>query len=152
MQTMNRDAKTIVKEHLTITRGVIDRVMKKSRSQEEIALLDRLKKRITLLLQTMGEDALIVEMSPFMQQHSEEILSRNEDFFLTVNARDEYVKVRGRAPTPDDEFVFLLIDSIRTLYKKLQQRERDDLYAEVVKIFNCCIEYQIAAPNRFIKK
>jgi hypothetical protein len=144
-----RDAKTIIKEHLVLVRGVIDKVMKKSKSTEEIALLDRLKKRITLLLQTMGEDILIVEMAPFMNSHSEEILSRNEDFFLTVNARSEYIKTNGREPASEDEFVFMLIDSIRALYKKLSQRERDDLYAEVVKIFNCTIEYQIAAPGRF---
>jgi hypothetical protein len=148
----SRETKVIIRDHLALTRGVIDRVMKKSRSQDEIAHLDRLKKRITLLLQTMGDDALIVEMSPFMNEHSEAILGRNEDFFLTLDARQEYIKVHNREPATEDEFVFLLIDSIRALYKKISQKERDELYAEVVKIFNCCIEYQIAAPNRFVKK
>ena len=144
-----RDTKTIVKDHLGLVRTIIDKVMKKSRSNDELALLDRLKKRITLLLQTMGEDSLIVEMTPFMILHSEKILSRNENFFLTINARDEYIKTNGVEPPSENEFLFMLIDSIRALYKKIAQKERDELYADVVKIFNCCVEYQIAAPERF---
>jgi hypothetical protein len=149
MQAENRDKKTIIKDHLALVRAVIDKVMKKSRSNEELALLDRLKKRITLLLQTMGEDSLLVEMTPFMILRSEEILGRNEKFFLEINAKDEYIKANGVAPPSEDEFLFLLIDSIRALYKKISQKERDDLYADVVKIFNCCVEYQIAAQERF---
>ena len=147
-----REPREIVRDHLTSTRGVIDKIMKKSRSSEEIAHLDRLKKRITLLLQTMGEDSLIVEMAPFMNKHAEEILSRNEPFFLTLNARAEYIKIHGKEPPTEDEFVFMLIDSIRALYGKISQKDRDDLYADVVKIFNCCIEYQIVVPARFVKK
>lgn len=147
----SRDIKTIQRDHLTLIRGVIDRIMKKSRSQEEIANLDRLKKRITLLLQTMGEDALIVQITPFMITHAEAILKRDEEFFLSLNARQEYIAINKREPPPDDEFAFLLIDSIRALYKKITQKDRDELYADVVKIFNCCIEYKIAAPDRFVQ-
>lgn len=149
MQAETRDKKTIIKDHLALVRAIIDKVMKKSRSNDELALLDRLKKRITLLLQTMGEDSLLVEMTPFMILHSEEILGRNEKFFLEINAKNEYIKVHGKAPPSENEFLFLLIDSIRALYKKISQKERDELYADVVKIFNCCVEYQIAAPERF---
>lgn len=146
-----RDVRGIIKDHLALVRAIIDRVIKKSRDQSELALLDRLKKRITLLLQTMGDDALIVEMTPFMIEHSEEILGRNENFFLTVNARSEYVKKHGVEPPSEDEFLFLLIDSIRKLYQKIPQGEKDSLYNDVIKIFNCCIEYKIAVPDRFKK-
>lgn len=90
-------------------------------------------------------------MAPFMNKHSEEILSRNEEFFLTIDAREEYIKTHGKEPPAEDEFVFMLIDSIRALYKRILQTDKDELYAEVVKIFNCCIEYQIVAPDRFVK-
>lgn len=151
METAPRNGPIIIKEHLALVRSIMDRATKKSRSQEEIALIDRLKKRITLLIQTMGDDALIVEMTPFMIDNSDDILTRNEKFFLGVNARAEYVKKHGIEPPAEDEYLFKLIDSIKALYQKITQKEKDDVYADVVKIFNCCVEYQIAAPSRFKK-
>lgn len=139
----------VIREHLALVRSVLDRAAKKSRSQDEIALIDRLKKRITLLIQTMGDDALIINMTPFMMDNSDNILNRNEDFFLGVDARAEYVKKNGIEPPADDEYLFKLVDSIKLLYQKITQKEKDDVYADVVKIFNCCVEYQMLAPSRF---
>jgi hypothetical protein len=121
----------------------MDRAMKKSRSQEEIAMIDRLKKRITILLQTMGEDSLIKEMTPFMTKNANNILERNEKFFIDMNARDEYIAANGKEPTPEDEYLLKLVESIKTLYQKIPKREQDEVYADIVKLFNCCIEYEM---------
>ena len=146
-----RTGSTIIKEHVGAVKSLLDKATKKSRNQEEIALLDRLKKRITLLLQTMGEDALIIQMSPFMQDNADNIIGRNEKFFLDIDAKAQYIEKYGVEPKSDDEYLFKLIDIIKALYRKIPQKEKDEVYAEVLKIFNCCIEYQIVASSRFAK-
>ncbi len=145
----SRSGPEIIKEHISIIKSLLDRAQKKSRDQEEIALLDRLKKRITLLMQTMGEDALCVAIAPFMNENSENILGRNEKFFLEIDARAEYIKKHGKEPPAEDEYLFRLIDIIKSLYRKIPQKEKDEVYSEVLNLFNDTVEYQIAVPSRF---
>lgn len=133
----------IIKEFNATVRALITRLEKKSRSEVEIANLDRLKKRIQLLKVTMGEPALINESSPFFIEYSEKVINRDEQFFNTMDVRAEYIKRKGKIDK-QDEFIFSLTDSIRAHYNKAAKKEKDEVYAEVKKLFDDCIEYQIA--------
>jgi hypothetical protein len=146
---MERTSKEIIREHTELIRGLISRVEKKSRNEVEIANLDRLRKRIALLFNTMGDDIVIVKMTPTMEEHSEKILERDEEFFLTVNAKAEYLRTHKTAPDSEDDFIFQLIDSIRGHYRKIPQTEKDEVYADVLKLFVNCIEYKKKNPSRF---
>lgn len=144
METSIRDSTVIIGEFNTIVRGLITKVEKKSRREEEIANLDRLKKRITLLKQTIGDYALISEASPFFIEYSEQILIRDEKFFETMDVRTEYMKRVGGNVKREDEFIFDLIKSVREHYKKATQTEKDDVYVDVKTLFKCCVEYKLS--------
>jgi hypothetical protein len=114
-----RKPDVIIKEFNTNVRSLITRLERKSRSDFEIANLDRLKKRISLLKQSMGESALISESKEFFLEYASTILDRSkcEELFLTVDVRAEYIKRKGKVDK-QDEFMFTLTDSIRSHYKK----------------------------------
>lgn len=139
--------KDIVKQFNATVHSIIKKIEQKTRKEIEVANLDRLRKRINLLTSTAGDDALLVESSPFFIEFREKILEPNQDhrekFFMTMDIRTEYLKHKKEVQK-EDEFVFALTDSIREHYKRISQVEKDQIYVEVVSLFQCCIEYQIA--------
>ncbi len=145
---MKKTEKQIIGEHIELVRSLISRIEKKSRDEIELANLDRLRKRISLLINTMGDNALVVEMIPQMVAYSEKILARDETFFMGINARDEYIKQHKQAPSADDEFMFQLVDSVRGHYRKSAQLEKDTVYADVLKLFMSCMEYKAMDDER----
>jgi len=138
-----RGRNVIVSEFNTTIRELITKLEKKSRSEIEIANLDRLRKRISLLKQTQGDSVLIVECTPFMLEYREQILNRDEVFFNTMDVRGAYLK-KKKTVDKQDEFIFDLTDTIRTQYNKASQAEKDDVYNKIKTLFNDCIEYKLA--------
>ena len=138
-----RNKSVVVAEFNTTVRELITKLEKKSRSEIELANLDRLKKRISLLKQLQGENVLLIECTPFMLEYREQILSRNEIFFTTMDIRAAYL-VKKKSVDKQDEFIFDLTDTIRTQYNKATQTEKNDVYARVKTLFNACIEYTLA--------
>lgn len=149
---MKRQEDEILRDHIKKVRDLITRIEKKSRDDIEIANLDRLRKRINLLLNTFGTHALVVEMSPMMIEYSEPILERKETFFMDMNAREEYFRVNGRNPSAEDEFMFQLIESVRGHYRKSLQAEKDAVYKDVLDVFTLCMEHRDSYPNRYPTK
>jgi hypothetical protein len=142
---MSRTEEEIIRSFNTTVQSIIRKIAQKSRKDIEVANLDRLKKRIGLLLNTNGEQSLLVESSPFFIQFRERILERDQNkrdnFFLTMDVRAEYLKIKSEVAR-EDEFVFELTDSIREHYKKIPQNEKDEIYVEIVSLFKGCIEYK----------
>ncbi len=143
MTSQLRGRNVIVGEFNTTIRELITKLEKKSRSEIEIANLDRLRKRISLLKQTQGDSVLIVECTPFMLEYREQILNRDEVFFNTMDVRSAYLK-KKKTVDKQDEFIFDLTDTIRTQYNKASQAEKDDVYNKIKTLFNDCIEYTLA--------
>ncbi|SIP86050.1 Hypothetical protein PACV_337 [Pacmanvirus A23] len=133
----------IVKEFNVIIRNLISKLEKKSKSDVEIANLDRLKKRISLFRATMGDSALVATSAPFFIEYSEQVISRDEKFFNSMDVRAEYIKRKGKIEK-NDEFIFGLIDSIKYQYNKSSQTEKDIIYSEVKSLFDCSVEYKLA--------
>ena len=121
---------------------LISTIEKKSRSELELSNLDLLKKRISLLRNTMGSSALISTASPIIIDYSEQINNRDEEFFTRVDVRAEYLKAAGKINS-SDEFIFGLTDSVRSLYNKSSQAQKDYLYTQVKKLLICSIEYNL---------
>jgi|TARA_R110002153_G_scaffold273997_7_gene446496 hypothetical protein len=135
-------ANKIIRDHQKSVSELIKRLERKSRSEVELSNLDRLRKRISLL-RNISESAVITEMGPTIKMYSEKIINREESFFMTTDARAEFIKINARSPTSQEEFIFDLISSVRTHYSKSSQKEKDDVYSEVLNIHNCCIEYEL---------
>ncbi len=141
----------IVKNFNEIVRKLFVRLEKKTRSSVELADIDRLKKRLSLLKQTMGLDAPVAGAAPFLIEFAQQILdddvARRETFFTTFDARNAYIQRKG-AIKPSDEFIFGLIESIKNHYKKASRAERDEVYAEVNTMLTCALEYQIIQDDQ----
>jgi hypothetical protein len=139
-----RTDREICSEFNTTVRLLIDRLTRKSRRDEEIANLERLKSRISVLKSTLGDDAVLAEAKPCLIEFSDRIMEDNvetrDNFFLTADVRAEYT-ARGLVVAPEDEFVFTLIDSIRAHYKAAGVAERNDVCREVNVLLKCALEH-----------
>lgn len=135
----------IVADFNGVIRELISRLEKKSRSDFEIATLDRLKKRIILLKSTLGQSALIESAAPFFIDYSEQILCRDENFFNNMDVRKKIFETKSTRMDKDDEFLLSLIDMIKKYYNKVAQSEKDAVYSDVKNLFNNSVEFQIAS-------
>lgn len=142
MDILIREPDVIAKEFNVRVQGLIIRLEKKSHSEIEIANLNRLKQRLRLLKNTLGETELISEASPFFIEYSDQILARDEQFFTTLDVRAEYIKRKGTL-NKQDEFIFSLTDSIKSHYIKSSQCEKNEIYAEVKLLLKYSVEYQL---------
>ena len=117
---------------------------RKSRDEIEVANLDRLKRRLGLL-RSEDRTAPVRESYPVFYEYRAQILEQDqtvrEKFFLELDARAEYL-AKGKIIKEEDEFVFGLIESIKTHYKKCKQEEKDKIYTDVKTLFTCAIEYK----------
>ncbi len=142
--TISSSVLDLAKKFNQTTQYIIGRIEKKSTSEIEKANLDRLRKRIKLAKQTLGDEVLLVESSPFFIEYSEQILEEDmnvrDKFFMTMDIRAEYKKRKGEV-TKQDEFIFSLTESIRSHYRSATQAEKDEVYANVKILFECCVEY-----------
>lgn len=117
--------------------NLVTRLEKRSNTLHERADLDRLRQRINLLrkMNANGGQVLLEHIGPILLSYSEEILSRNEEFFMTMDLRDRY------ALNTDNTFIFSMMDNIKNMYNKAKQKEKDDVYKEVLSLHTDYIGY-----------
>lgn len=141
-----RPVNELVKTFNTTTNSIIRKVELKVRTDIEKANLDRLRKRIRTFISVGGDQSLLAEAHPFFLEYSERILEtdqvKREHFFMTMDIKAEYLKVKNEVKA-EDEFVFALTDSIREHYKKIPQKEKEEIYNEVRSMLLCCVEYNM---------
>lgn len=147
MEQAIRPRAKIILEFNTLMAEIIGIFERKSRTELETSMINRLKKRIALLKSTLGDAAVIdIAAQPFID-YSEQILDPDvkarEKFFMTVDARTQYLKYQ-RAINKSDEFFFALIDSVRQHYTSSGEDERAEIYAKVTSMLTCAIEYKIS--------
>ena len=133
----------IVKEFNEITKNLINQLKRKTRSELDLANIERLEKRLSLLRNTAGSQALIEEAGPYILDYSEKIINRDEDFFMKMDVRSKF---SGKV-SAEDKFIFTLIDSIRVHYNKARQAERDEVYNAVKSLHDNYVEYLLACQG-----
>jgi hypothetical protein len=145
-----RSIEELSRQFNTTTRDLITKIEKKTRDEVTLANLDRAKQRMKLLKDTLGDMALIKEASPFFIDYSEQLLDPNaksrEKFFLDLDIREEAMK-RNSNIEASDEFVINLVDSIKEMFRKSSDNEKNDIHAKVKILFDCSLEYQINVQN-----
>jgi hypothetical protein len=147
MKQSARPQAKIISEFNALLSDIIGVFEKKSRSATEMSMINRLKKRISLLRSTVGDGAVIdVATQPFID-YSEQILDPNvaerEKFFMTVDVRTQCLKYQ-RVINNTDEFFFALVDAIRQHYTSSSAEERTEIYSKVTSMLRCAIEYKIS--------
>lgn len=132
-----RKKNVIVSEFNDKIKSLILKLEKRSRNEQEIADLDRLKKRLSVFKQTMGDEAIIKEAGPFLLKYSSKIVARDEDFFKKFDVKSEM----GDKIKKSDEFIYSLIDTIKKYYLNMRQSEKDQTYEEVKVLHDNYLEY-----------
>lgn len=137
---MSDDRVTVFNRGVT---ALISRLERKSRSDTEVGILDRLKRRLSLLKSTLGQEEPLRIATPIFTEFADRILeddvAKRDSFFLTLDVRAEYVRRKGPV-TSDDEPIFALIDSVKTHYKAANVAERNAAVNEVIVLLNCCLK------------
>jgi hypothetical protein len=142
-----RPMDVIALEFNSIVAALITRLEKKCKSENELALIDRMRKRVAVA-KSVSTDFIIDGAIPFFMKHSAQILNESlvqrEEYFSKMNPRKEYEDRYGEKPTAAQDFVFELADVIRNQYKKSSAAEKIIIYGDVRKLLNDCIEFKIA--------
>lgn len=139
-----RTPKEICHSFNLTTNQLVKVLEQKSRTELELANLERVRKRISMAKQVGGDNILIEEAVDFFLDFSEPILNREENFFMTLDVKSKYHhKIKK-----EDEFVYSLIDSVREHYKKMKQAERDDVYNKVLTLYTDCLGYRLKVPKK----
>ena len=134
-----RDSRVIIKSFNDTINNLIKMLTLKSKTELQKANLDRLKKRLNLLRQIHVDFSLfiITNAGPYIHQYSEQILKREESFFLSMDAR----QLHSHEIEKEDEFVFDLIDGIKDMYRQCIKKEQDQIYTEVLALHTDFVEY-----------
>lgn len=109
------------------------------------ANIDRLRKRIAAAKSTIGISEPLALAHGFFIEYLDKIKSRDEDFFMNMDARAEAKKHAKKKITSSDEFVFDLVEAIKKSYSSASSDEKDALYADVKKLLKCSIEWRLHA-------
>lgn len=143
---LTRNNDELAKTFNATVRDLITKAEKKTRDDAVLANLDRARQRIKLLKDTLGDIALIDKASPFFIIYSEHLLNPDsvyrETFFLNLDIKEESRK-RGQDIDKTDEFVISLVDSLKSMFKKSSENEKNDVHEKVGTLLQCSIEYQI---------
>lgn len=131
--------------------GLVGRLEKKARKTEERNMIYRLKSRIATAL-SFDLAAMIAVAAPIFVDFSDKILvetkAERDKFFLEMDAKSEYTRRREAAGTPvdpaDNQYVFELIDMIRSKYAESTAAEQDATYAAVRGLLAESADYLIA--------
>ena len=137
---MSTNQEKIARDFNNTVRLLILKIEKKSRNDAELANLDRLNKRISVAKQTMGDEALIEIAAPIILQYEEQITANNDRFFTDMDIRAEFLRNMGEIKK-SDEFIFDMVESIKTHYLKSKEVEKKEVIAEVNKLLMFSAQY-----------
>ena len=130
----------IVSNFNKIINDLLQRLERKSRSDEDVSNLDRLQKRISLLKRTMGPESLIENAAPIIIEYAEQITECNDKFFTEMDVRAECIKKGGKIDS-DNEYIFSMINNIKVLYLKASIEEKKAIFVSVNGLLLHSIEY-----------
>ncbi len=133
------DKKQAALEFNKIIKSLMLTIERKSRDDDELANLDRLQKRISLLKQIYGLDALIEKAAPVILTYSEQIMDNDEQFFTVMDIRGE---AAGQVEQ-EDQYIFALIDSVKKHYLSLKDVEKRNIFIEVNKLLKFSALYSL---------
>lgn len=139
--TETRSSQEIILHFNQLINSLILKVEKRSNTPKEKADVDRLRQRINLLrkMHSHGGQALLEEVGPILYKYTDQILSRSEDFFLNMDIQSKF----GHKINKETEFVYSLVDNVKNIYKHSRQKEKDEIYSEIISLHTDYIGYCI---------
>lgn len=137
---MSNNKEPIARAFNKIVYAIITRVENKSRCEDDIANLDRLRRLIAQYKQFNGEESLISTAAPIFMDYAEPILSCNDSFFTTMDVRKEFLDAGGEISS-NYECVFSLIESVKSHYAKIGVDEKKQIFSEVNMLLSYSSRY-----------
>lgn len=134
---MSRAKHIIVKNFNSHVTNLVKTFEDATDNELDLSNLNRLRKRIALIKSTLGDDKIIELASPIFLKLKEEILNRDESFFMNVNVRS---KAKNNIDQ-SDEFVLDLVDMARKQYRLSSEAERDYIYSQIKSLFTLSVEF-----------
>jgi len=113
-------------------------IEKKTRLETDIANMSRVKKRISALKQTMGDHILIQESITLFMKYKQQIIDKNEQFFLSKDPRAEGLKLKA-----NEDYIYDLIESLKKQYIICSLAEKAKIWADVKTLFEASCSYYI---------
>ena len=135
-----RPIESIVKEYNDVIFFLIQVLRTKAnKTKDEVKMMhvSRLMKRANLLI-GISHHELIKLAHNIIISYKDQILARDEDFFLVKN-NDELVEGLNNPIEGLDE----ILDSIKQEYKLCNEDERNLLFDKAKILLKCCIEYKL---------
>jgi len=103
-------------------------MMKNSRSESDIANIERLINRINLYKDTMGDDAILKSSLPFFIEYKDQILQRDEQFLSKYKINGDFSDI---------------FNCIQKNYLMANKDIRDSYYDAIKILFNKSISYHL---------
>jgi hypothetical protein len=126
----------LIQEFNKKTRSLIDLLELKSKTEVDHNRVTDVRRRINILISTMGSHILIKMAAPIFIKYSDKIIARDVKFFNTVDICNEGI--------PEvDEFAISLLDHVRVVYNTATLAEKDVLYSKVLSMLEDCVKYQL---------
>jgi hypothetical protein len=137
---MAQNKEEIAAKFNKIIYSLLNRVERKSRCEDDVANLDILQRRISQYKRAMGPEALIEVAAPIILDYAQPILDCNDSFFTSMDMRAEVI-AKGGIINDNDEYIFMLIESVKKHYAKIKDDERRQIFADVNTLLSCSAEY-----------
>lgn len=135
-----RPIESIVKEYNDVIFFLIQVLRTKAnKTKDEVKMMhvSRLMKRANLLIGISHHELIKLAHNKIIS-YKDQILARDEDFFLVKN-NDELVEGLNNPIEGLDE----ILDSIKQEYKLCNEDERNLLFDKAKILLKCCIEYKL---------
>lgn len=126
---------------------LLDLLESKTRDKTDAAAIYRLRSRLNALISTVGIEEPISRSSGVFLKYNAQISASSaerDEFYLNCDPRAEYVALTGKQPPSEDDFIFLLIDSVKSHYRAAEQVERDAVGLDVITLLELCIEHELS--------
>lgn len=143
-----REEGEITKEFNSIFKSMLAQFAKTAITEFDISSISLWRNRVNVFLSEAGQAAIIKETAEFFVSHGYIITDRAAciDFMLNADFNKEIAaaaEAKGTSAKIDDTLITLLTN-IRGYIKNIHQKPAmDDLYKNIMSLYNCAIEYEI---------
>ncbi len=146
MSNQLRPISEICQDFFNSVYQILSFIERKSKCDIEVANIDRLRKRISLLKETLGREFIIKQSHYIINMYSDKIINRDEDFLSSVNVKEEILQRGGNISTAH-QFLYDLFDSFRSSYSQSSDEDKSNIFNLILNVHNCSIEYRLTADS-----
>jgi hypothetical protein len=110
--------------------------------EEDIVNLDRLRNRLRIAFDTIGDTLVIRKIFEMLRPYHKKIVERDEDFLKNINIGAE---VTAKVPSSSDPApVIDILEQVRSHYLGANAAGKDTLYGLLKTLYQLCLQNELA--------